>query len=164
MEQKLLINKLPARTWNRLGVNEASIGFDMTSPELPAEKITSGAEINRVTVTNENDSDIKRVSIEAKNGETITVVEEINAAGKLAVETIMSVGEGAKIRLIQLHGTDEGALLFTDTKGECRKDGRIEIIQIMLGKGDVYSDTHTSTFRATAAPSRLTSATSRRRR
>lgn len=142
MEQKLLINKLPARTWNRLGVNETSIGFDMTSPELPAEKITSGAEINRVTVTNENDSDIKRVSIEAKNGETITVVEEINAAGKLAVETIMSVGDGAKIRLIQLHGTDENALLFTDTKGECREDGRIEIIQIMLGKGDVYSDTH----------------------
>ncbi len=35
MEQKLLINKLPARTWNRLGVNEASIGFDMTSPDLP---------------------------------------------------------------------------------------------------------------------------------
>ena len=54
----------------------------------------------------------------------------------------MSVGDGAKIRLIQLHGTDKGALLFTDTKGECREDGRIEIIQIMLGKGDVYSDTH----------------------
>ena len=109
MEQKLLINKLPARTWNRLGVNEASIGFDMTSPELPAEKITSGAEINHVTVTNANDSDIKHVSIEAKNGETVTVVEEMTASGKLAVETIMSVGEGAKIRLIQLHGTDENA-------------------------------------------------------
>ena len=142
MEQKILINKLPSRTWNRLGVNGTEIAFDPAAPELPAETLSGSEETLRVSVTNAGAENIKRINITVADGETMTVVEDFNSTGKLAVETIISVGEGAKLRLIQLDLTEAGSLLFTDTKGSVSKNGQFELIEISLGRGDVYSDCH----------------------
>ena len=142
MEQKILINKLPARTWNRLGVNGTEISFNPAAPELPFENITETGVTRRVSVTNAGAENIKRVNITVADGETMTVVEEFEPTGKLAVETTISVGEGAKLNLIQLNLTGENTLLFTDTKGAVAKNGQFGLTEISLGHGDVYSDCH----------------------
>lgn len=62
---KMTINQLPSRTWNRLGVNEASIDWDESAtvvlPEESAEKadmlIASDAAYTR-----------KRVTVQAEKG------------------------------------------------------------------------------------------------
>ena len=42
--EKLIINKLPTRTWNRLGVNEAAIEWNTADAEkLPEESISLSA-------------------------------------------------------------------------------------------------------------------------
>lgn len=63
--EKMTINQLPSRTWNRLGVNEASIDWDESAtvvlPEESAEKadmlIASDAAYAR-----------KRVTVQAEKG------------------------------------------------------------------------------------------------
>ena len=42
--EKLIINKLPTRTWNRLGVNEAAIKWNAAdAAKLPEESISLSA-------------------------------------------------------------------------------------------------------------------------
>ena len=60
---------------------------------------------------------------------------------KLAVRTSLSVEEHARVRLVQLQHTAENSLVYNQIEGECAKNARIELVQIYLGKGDIYSDT-----------------------
>lgn len=62
--------------------------------------------------------------------------------------------EHARVRLVQLQHTAENSLVYNQIEGECAKNARIELVQIYLGKGDIYSDTtinlngDASTFRS----------------
>lgn len=68
--EKMTINQLPSRTWNRLGVNEASIDWDESAtvvlPEESAEKtdmlIASDAAYARKRVTIQAEKGAKKVA------------------------------------------------------------------------------------------------------
>ena len=82
--EKMTINQLPSRTWNRLGVNEASIDWDESAtvvlPEESAEKadmlIASDAAYAR-----------KRVTVQAEKGTKKSLFQTLRTAGKLHVQT-----------------------------------------------------------------------------
>ena len=141
MEKKMLINKLPGGTWNWLKVNEAAIDWDEDkTAELPEEDIT--AESARLTVKGEGEYSRKRVSVDAAPGSSVTVFETFENAAKLAVETELTAREGACIRLVQIQSTGKESLLYNRVSGECAKNGRIELVQILIGAGDSYCDSH----------------------
>ncbi len=60
---------------------------------------------------------------------------------KLAVYTSLTLEEGAHVRLIQLQHSAENSLVYNTIQGFCEKNARIELVQVYLGKGDIYSDT-----------------------
>ena len=52
----------------------------------------------------------------------------------------LHVEKDAKVRLVQIQNAAQDSLLRLETSGECAENGQVELIQILLGRGDVYSD------------------------
>ena len=145
MEQNtIVVNKLPTRTWNWLNVNESKISWDESATtELESESYVTADENHapvKIIIDGDGEYSRKKIAIEASKGQSITVFENFRASNNLAVETSLECHEDASIRLIQIQSTKSDSLLYTAVKGQCEKGGRIEIVQIFTGKGDIYSD------------------------
>ena len=114
---EMTINKLPSKTWYWLHVNETKLPWDKEhTTELPEETVTAGStEEVRFSITGEGRYSSKKIHIIAPAGKQVTVFMDYQTEEKLAVRTSLSVEEHARVRL--------------------------ELVQIYLGKGDIYSDT-----------------------
>ena len=141
MSETILINRLPTRTWNRLGVNETALTWE-DAADLGAEQITAAGQTVRLNISGDGAYSEKRVDIHAPEGQTVTVFETLRAEDKLLVRTELHVEKDARVRLVQIQNTAQGSLLRLDTDGRCAENAQVELIQILLGRGDVYSDGH----------------------
>lgn len=74
-------------------------------------------------------------------GSRLTVFETFMAEENLAVETELTVRAGATVRLVQVQRTKSGSVLYSKITGTCAESGRIELVQVFPGSGDVYADT-----------------------
>ncbi len=142
--EKLSINKLPTRTWNRLGVNEALIEWDAASAEeLPEERVSADAEEKRtahVTVRGESEYAEKSLRLNAASGAELTVFMDVAAAHRLAVRTDISLGVNAKLHLVQVQSADAGGMARSAITADCAAGAELELVQLLLGAGDVYTD------------------------
>lgn len=141
MSETILINRLPTRTWNRLGVNETALTWE-DAADLGAEQITAAGQTVRLNISGDGAYSEKRVDIHAPEGQTVTVFETLRAEDKLLVRTELHVEKDARVRLVQIQNTAQGSLLRLETDGRCAENAQVELIQILLGRGDVYSDGH----------------------
>ena len=139
MSETILINRLPTRTWNRLGVNETALTWE-DAADLGTEKITAAGQTVRLDIAGDGNYSEKRVDIHAPEGQTVTVFETLRSADKLLVRTELHVEKDARVRLVQIQNTAQDSLLQLETDGRCAENGQVELIQILLGRGDVYSD------------------------
>ncbi len=141
MSETILINRLPTRTWNRLGVNETALIWDKTV-DLGTERITASGQTARLEIAGSDQYSEKSVEIHAPEGQQVTVFETLRAENNLLVRTALHIEKNAKVRLIQIQNTAQNSVLRLETQGECAENGQVELIQILLGRGDVYSDGH----------------------
>lgn len=140
---EMTINKLPSRTWYWLNVNETRLSWDMEhTTELPEETVMAGQEDTvAFSVAGNEAYTSKKINIVAPAGRQVTVFMDYQTTGKLAVHTNITAEEDTVIRLIQLQHTAEDSLVYNQIVGSCAKNARVELVQIYLGKGDIYSDT-----------------------
>ena len=141
MRETILINKLPARTWNRLGVNETALVWGQAG-DLGTEQIIAAGQTERLEISGGAEYGEKTVNIHAPEGQNVTVFETLKAEKSLLIRTALRVGKNAKVRLVQIQSAAQDSLLRLETSGECAENGQVELIQILLGRGDVYSDGH----------------------
>lgn len=138
MSEKIQINKLPVNTWNRLGVNYAEVEWEETAPAKQSITVKSGEapEPFRLDFSEAGDSE---VSFTAEENSSITVYElhRSNSAVKLSFD----IGKNASVKLIQLLNPTEK--LRHETFANCSKGGKFQIMTIMTGDGDIYSDNRT---------------------
>lgn len=138
MSEKIQINKLPVNTWNRLGVNYAEVEWEETAPAKQSITVKSGEapEPFRLDFSEAGDSE---VSFTAEENSSITVYElhRSNSAVKLSFD----IGKNASVKLVQLLNPTEK--LRHETFANCSKGGRFQIMTIMTGDGDIYSDNRT---------------------
>ena len=139
MNDTILINRLPTRTWNRLGVNETALTWGQAD-DLGEEKITAAGQTERLEITGSGERGEKMVDIHVPAGQTVTVFETLRAEKGLLVRTALHVEKDAKVRLVQIQNAAQDSLLRLETSGECAENGQVELIQVLLGRGDVYSD------------------------
>ncbi len=137
MEKNRIINKLPAKTWYWLNVNEAKLEWNDAS-ELPETVITSGDE--SICIESDNAYSEKTVKIAPDKGQEVTVYMDYQFNGNLEVRTELNAVEDSVIKLVQVQHTKSDSVLYNRIKGECTGNGRIEIIQVLLGEGDVYTE------------------------
>ncbi|MDY2834562.1 MAG: SufD family Fe-S cluster assembly protein [Candidatus Aphodomonas sp.] len=141
MRETILINKLPTRTWNRLGVNETALVWGQAD-NLGTEQIVAAGQTERLEISGGAEYGEKTVNIHAPEGQNVTVFETLKAEKNLLVRTALRVEKNAKVRLVQIQSAAQDSLLRLETSGECAENGQVELIQILLGRGDVYSDGH----------------------
>lgn len=138
MSEKIQINKLPVNTWNRLGVNYAEVEWEETAPAKQSITVKSGEapEPFRLVFSEAGDSE---VSFTAEENSSITVYElhRSNSAVKLNFD----IGKNASVKLVQLLNPTEK--LRHETFANCSKGGKFQIMTIMTGDGDIYSDNRT---------------------
>ena len=138
MSEKIQINKLPVNTWNRLGVNYAEVEWEETAPAKQSITVKSGKapEPFRLDFSEAGD---KEVSFTAEENSSITVYElhRSNSAVKLSFD----IGKNASVKLVQLLNPTEK--LRHETFANCSKGGKFQIMTIMTGNGDIYSDNRT---------------------
>ena len=138
MSEKIQINKLPVNTWNRLGVNYAEVEWEETAPAKQNITVKSGEapEPFRLDFSEAGDSE---VSFTAEENSSITVYElhRSNSAVKLSFD----IGKNASVKLVQLLNPTEK--LRHETFANCSKGGRFQIMTIMTGDGNIYSDNRT---------------------
>lgn len=138
MSEKIQINKLPVNTWNRLGVNYAEVEWEETAPAKQSITVKSGEapEPFRLDFSETGDSE---VSFTAEENSSITVYElhRSNSAVKLSFD----IGKNASVKLVQLLNPTEK--LRHETFANCSKGGKFQIMTIMTGDGDIYSDNRT---------------------
>lgn len=138
MSEKIQINKLPVNTWNRLGVNYAEVEWEETAPTKQSITVKSGEapEPFRLDFSEAGDSE---VSFTAEENSSITVYElhRSNSAVKLSFD----IGKNASVKLVQLLNPTEK--LRHETFANCSKGGKFQIMTIMTGDGDIYSDNRT---------------------
>ena len=141
MSETILINRLPTPTWNRLGVNETALTWG-DAANLGTEQITAAGQTVRLDISGHGAYSEKRVDIHAPEGQTVTVFETLHAEDNLLVRTELYVEKDARVRLVQIQNTAQDSLLRLENSGRCAENGQVELIQILLGRGDVYSDGH----------------------
>lgn len=138
MSEKIQINKLPVNTWNRLGVNYAEVEWEGIAPAKQSITVKSGEapEPFRLDFSEAGDSE---VSFTAEENSSITVYElhRSNSAVKLSFD----IGKNASVKLVQLLNPTEK--LRHETFANCSKGGKFQIMTIMTGNGDIYSDNRT---------------------
>ena len=138
MSEKIQINKLPVNTWNRLGVNYAEVEWEETAPAKQSITVKSGEapEPFRLDFSKVGDSE---VSFTAEENSSITVYElhRSNSAVKLSFD----IGKNASVKLVQLLNPTEK--LRHETFANCSKGGKFQIMTIMTGDGNIYSDNRT---------------------
>lgn len=138
MSEKIQINKLPVNTWNRLGVNYAEVEWEETAPAKQSITVKSGEapEPFRLDFSEAGDSE---VSFTAEENSSITVYElhRSNSAVKLSFD----IGKNASVKLVQFLNPTEK--LRHETFANCSKGGKFQIMTIMTGDGDIYSDNRT---------------------
>lgn len=140
--ENIVVNRLPAKTWYWLNVNEAAFEWDKAaSVELEKTLITSKAtEPVRIDVTGDNDYTEKYIDITADDNEKVVVYINCKSDKHMAVHTNISAGNNSNVKLVLLNYTGSDALLYNEVKGECKDSATIEAVEVFLGKGDVYSD------------------------
>ena len=138
MSEKIQINKLPVNTWNRLGVNYAEVEWEETAPAKQSITVKSGEapEPFRLDFSEAGD---REVSFTAEENSSIPVYElhRSNSAVKLSFD----IGKNASVKLVQLLNPTEK--LRHETFANCSKGGKFQIMTIMTGDGDIYSDNRT---------------------
>ena len=97
--EKMTINQLPSRTWNRLGVNETTIDWDESATVVLPEE---SAETADMLIASDAAYARKRVTIQAEKGTKKSLFQTLRTAGKLHVQTELTAEDGAEIELTQL--------------------------------------------------------------
>lgn len=138
MSEKIQINKLPVNTWNRLGVNYAEVEWEETAPAKQSITVKSGEAPEPFRLDFSEAGDME-VSFTAEENSSITVYElhRSNSAVKLSFD----IGKNASVKLVQLLNPTEK--LRHETFANCSKGGKFQIMTIMTGDGDIYSDNRT---------------------
>ena len=144
MEQQIMVDRLPVRTWNRLQVNEAYVPWDTSAEtDLGTEHCSaSDGSLLRRSFAGQGTYSKQGIVLDAPENTSVTLVELYENAQKLSVETQLDIGKNASVRLIQVQLGAPGSVLRTAVTGACAQGGSLELIQVFPGPGDVYSDCH----------------------
>ncbi len=126
------MNKLPASTFNHLHMNESVVDHDAGEPV-----IYEISEDKRLDIDEGGD---KKVNIAVPAGQSINVVMSYGAGSTQNVETYATLGKGSTLKLIQTRiSAGEGKLLGR-LCARLDESSRLEVIQIYLPGGEIYSD------------------------
>lgn len=139
---EMTINRLPARTWEHLGMNEAKIEAIAPDRECEPEiRQTEQGTVYRLHYL-ENGSYENQVQITAEPGSSVSYIivtdQEPGMSGFSSLRIRAEIGEGASLRLYLVHLLEQSFTALTETKLSLAEQAGAEVVQVILG-GRVYA-------------------------
>ena len=154
------INQMPAITWGRLNVNEATIdNIEFSNLLHPAETVPAGVDTEdfeegrrysfhisqevplRLDIDISDKSNTK-IDITVEEGISAFVIENISSAeeGTGLVETSYSVASNASLKFVQIVRTGKDAKAVNRINGNVAEDAKVSVIQIFTGSKANYTE------------------------
>lgn len=139
MSEKVQINKLPVRTWNRLGVNFAELERDEREPNIK-KNITIKSKEESSLSYEFGETDAGEINFEIVSGSENAEVFTWHHQGS-NVKLTFDVKKNSSVRLIELLSPESGSLR-SEVSVKCESGGSFSLITLMCGSGNIYSDNH----------------------
>lgn len=125
------INQLPARTFNKVGMNEANIDYEPGDYRV--------IEISEDTILNLDTPEDVKVNINVKKNKEVSVIMNYESKDTLNVKTDINVEAGGQLKLIQIDASPKGNRLINENTANLDEDAYMHIAQILPGRGNVYT-------------------------
>ena len=85
----------------------------------------------------------KHIAVDVAADVQATVYMVLDTQGSFAVETALTLHDAASLRLVQVLCAQDSALLYAKTDADCAPGAGVDMTQILMGRGDLYSDNDT---------------------
>lgn len=130
--------------------NEADVIFD--NEQLPVlhfkAEAKDGERIIRLDIScDDKENAAGMVYVAAEENAKVTVIEKFtpgkNPQSSLAFRTKLYAKKNSTIRLVQINMLDEGQRLVNDVGSVCDETAKIDVLQMLIGQGDVYNGVRT---------------------
>lgn len=144
MVKDMKINALPVKTWHFLKVNEALLPWDEDNETLLNKEIVSFENDQyRYSIADEiNNSSYakKEIDIAVNEGESRLIYLSSDTLANTMLNVNALVKGGALLKIVELMLPGEESFAYSKISGKCESNGRIEIVRVCLGEGNVYGD------------------------
>jgi len=140
----LVINKLPAPTWNRLGMNETVLKdvviTDGNHPVVRLER--NGAEIIKIDYKCGSYENLIPIEVAPYTKKTIIIAYTSAdwAEGLSSIKTKVALGEGSELRLMELQLLGNGFTHINNIQATLGKQAKFELLQLELGAAKAYAE------------------------
>lgn len=151
------INRLPVKTWNWLGMNEATLEHrdaELLEEMQQEDKIEIFAGPDEKTervldfVCGDKQSKNQTAELTAKRGSRLTVwiafSSKKEAESCLKLTTKIKAEAYAKVRLVQVQLLGTECRFFSDIHAECETGAVVELLQLFLGGAKTWAAFHSS--------------------
>ncbi len=133
----MIINKLPVPTWTWLKGNQISLEWEENAPPALLEQ----KDKTQYITTGEQEYSQATTTLSAKTGETILQI--LTPKEKLHFTTHITSETSEIVTLVQVFLGGEDSTTISQVYSQCLGTGSVHIIQLMLGRGDLYSHIET---------------------
>ena len=140
-----VINRLPSRTWYWLGVNETRFPWDekqcVRFPEIQEHTDADGeAKTYKYQIEGTDAFSERTFTFTAEKNSRLTVLMDIGTEGNSALHINLNAKENGEIKLVQIQRNKADSKVYNEVCGNCDASASVELVQIYLGEGDIYSD------------------------
>ena len=141
---KLTVNAMPSKTWYWLGVNDASLSWDMASEKfLKTDEITINDKEKHEDIwldlsDAEESFNKKEIKLITKEESTVTVIANYALLKNVRIVIDINAGVNSKVKLIQVLTAAENSI-YNEVNASCEKNAEFELIQVFAGKKSDYS-------------------------
>ena len=145
--EQLVVNKLPTRTWNHLQVNEATIPWNVADTadlgtDSYAITVENQAQPLHIDLTGAAGFSRKHIAVEVAAGVQATVYMVLDTQGSFAVETAFKLHDAASLRLVQVLGAQDSALLYAKTDADCAPGAGVDTPEDLARVRALFDATH----------------------
>ncbi len=135
--KELTINKLPIPTWNWLKVNEVTIPW---GEEEEVYSVQTQEGIQRISPTTPGYHQGKSLFSGSQQGALYLQLFSGKEEANLRWETELVVEAGENVTLVQVFLGEKKETLVQQLTARCQEGASFQLIQFVLGQGEVYSD------------------------
>lgn len=125
------LNQLPVTTFNKVGMNDASVDY--------SEGSFKNIEINKDSVLEFKEAEDVKVKILVEKEKEVSVIMKYSSKDTLNVITDIDIKEGGKLKLIQIDSSVLNSRLINRVNANLDKEAEMNIAQILPGRGEVYT-------------------------
>ena len=144
------INRIPAMTWNWLGMNSATVEVPDSAEANSPVIVKAGKDSERVSELpfafpeGANTEGTVEIAVEPEAEHIVLMDFNSDKDGFAEVKTKVNLGRKARLTLVQVHRVGEDFRLVNRIDADVDEKADFHLMQIFIRGGEVYADVHSN--------------------